>query len=170
MIRAGRIRIDIDAAVIKTVGPIGGRIKGAESILQDRSGPPSTPVTHHGPASRERISDRDRSFARSLWVMNGWCRALTGDGRPRNVITIPHRHLVLIYPQQRFGYSESMGFRELGARAKSAPHFGDQQHLERVSLGWAAFGWLSLRRPGARPCSVRDASAACGRGDLRKKA
>lgn len=107
VIRTGRICIDIDAAVIKTVGRIDGRIKSEQAIFEDRSGLlPAREIRRPHPAEG-RTDVRECAFARVLAVINGWPRGPNRGIVPRSVITIAYHRAVSAYIEQPCRYTPS---------------------------------------------------------------
>ena len=105
--RAGRICIDIDAAVIMTLGSFAGRIKSGLVILGDQFGGPGTPETSARPDSRRPPRRRSIRTGRPPGPSGRprWRRAGSTDSP--SVITIVHRPHHSPDPEQRPGYTPS---------------------------------------------------------------
>ena len=109
--RSGRICIDIDAAVIMTLGPFGGSIKSRIVIFghqfhdqwrAPRRGPTAAPSVMGRGADGRWITLDER-----VPSMNGWFGHPERLAPPRSVVTIAQRRHRSPYVEQRIGYTPS---------------------------------------------------------------
>ena len=107
MARSGRIRIDIDAAVIKTLGPSYGCIKSRDGIFQDRLGAVVPSEMPTGPGRTRCSQEWSCSVERIRSVMNGWCLNPNQRPCPRSVVTIGYRPTYSSYSERRTRYTPS---------------------------------------------------------------
>ena len=170
--RSGRICTDIDAAVIKTVGPIGRRFKSMKAIFQDRSHRLRSPESWRV-ALDEALTDRcSCPFGRSLAVMNGLSHRPIQLLAPRSGVPWGLPLGRALYTQLRNGYTKS----ERSQNAKTLTRITSQiaskrnkavptEGLQRVSPGRGALRGLSLSADGE--CGITEfgenTSAVVGR-------
>ncbi len=105
--RPGRIRIDIDAAVIMTLGPFGERIKSGFVIFGDQFRTLRTLQTPFVRSMLERAGRPGRTFATSAEAINRGRVIGEGTRRMRSVITIAHQRSDLSYIERHFNYTPS---------------------------------------------------------------
>ncbi len=104
---SGRICIDIDAAVIMTLGPFGERIKSGLVIFGDQC---RVPRARQTPPTQTLIQGARRGHPtadRSTVPMNGWRTARCEKNRARSVVTIPHQTSDPSYVEQQLNYTPS---------------------------------------------------------------
>jgi hypothetical protein len=132
--RSGRIRIDIDAAVIMTLGPFGGRIKSRSSIFDDRLQGLGAPEMCAASTTDDRAEWSGRTIDGSPAAMNGWCAATNQGQGPRSVVTIEYQDRRSPYLEQRDRYTPS-GLLLFGAVCPNIPISEVQKLPERAPLG-----------------------------------
>ena len=166
--RSGRIRIDIDAAVILTLGPNAHRIKSGSSFDQDRLQPAGTLQTRLFVPSGQLAQGVDTPDDRSLAVMNGWSFSPNRGLRARSVVTIEYRPDKMTYVERQHSYTLSKLSFFVSRFARMCPNSELRQssngrhsveealHLPELSAPARAITTKDHAKPAVRPVAGDD--------------